>query len=189
MIEGSLSEPHISGLFGAGCYGVSHNRTSINRQFWPPGSNFICTCPHHTHSVFRSKNGCHSWMFQIFPAVRFIAISIISNEMPAMPAIGNASDYYSCTVYALQSTAIGCKHSVSHWGRDTLQRGWLKHDNGCKLPSCAGIAGIRCHVSMLLEWQPNIMCCRPWLQSLAAYIITCWQKFDATASACAMLTP
>ena len=40
IIGANLSEPHINKLSGAGCYGVSRNRTTIHRayvNFWPPG--------------------------------------------------------------------------------------------------------------------------------------------------------
>ena len=131
--------------------------------------------------------------------------------MPAMPAIVNTSDYYSCTVYALQfqdtlprgwlkhshrvQISTAPKHSVSHWGRDTLQ-----HDNGCKLPLCAGIcpavalvpeqrsppaqhvywaicsplstcyiAGIEYHDARVAA--KHYVHCRPWLQSLAILLL------------------
>ena len=40
---------------------------------------------------------------------------------------------------------------------------------GCKLLLHAGIVGIGCNASMVLEWQLDIVCCRPWLQSFVAY--------------------
>ena len=32
------------------------------------------------------------------------------------------------------------------------------HHSFCKLLLCAGVVGIRCHVSMVLQWQLNIVC-------------------------------
>ena len=168
----SLIEPHINGLYGAGCYGVLCHRVvrTLVRQFWPPG----CRGPHLFAPVYimrtvwlGAKMAATRERFEFSQGSASTDHYIVLNDSssPTLPTINdirceirNTSDYYSCTIYALQF-------------QDMHQRGWLKHGNNGANCLCvqAYIAGIGCYVSMVLEWQLNIVCCRPWLQSLAAH--------------------
>ena len=73
--------------------------------------------------------------------------------------MANMSTYDSCTVYALQFQNIATSKGLAE----------AHVAIGCILLFHGGIAGIPCHVSMVLEWQLSIVCSRPLLQSLAAY--------------------
>ena len=76
---------------------------------------------------------------------------IISHEMtaavqPCLPSMiyAEKSEIRSTT------TVVRFMHCIFRTGCSTAI--W------CKLPLCAGIAGKGCHVSMVLEWQLNIVC-------------------------------
>ena len=97
-----------------------------------------------------------------------------ASSSPTLPTIndicceiGNMSDYYSCTVYALQF-------------QDTHQRGWLKHGNMVQIALACRHS--RQRVSCIHGARVAAKHCvirRPWLQSLL---------IASTASARAMLS-
>ena len=137
----------------------------------------IVTCPDQNYMARAKYGWCRSRTFQI-------SLQSTSNDhyiewhessSPTLPTIndigceiGNLSNYYSCTV-------MRCSFRTHFKGA-----GWSTAI-GCKLVLRAGIAGIGCHVSMVLEWQLDIVC--------AAVPGCCYLLLiAATVSACAMLS-
>ena len=124
-----MSSPHINGLYGAGCYGISC-RTLLH-QFWPPGCwghiywRPSTSCTRVLEAKIAAARECFKFSQRSASNDNYIAEH--DSSSPTLPTINdicckieNTSNTYSCTVYALQF-------------QDSLQSGWLKHRNRVQL--------------------------------------------------------
>ena len=87
---------------------------------------------------------------------------IISNETRAAVQSCPPSmiQYMYAAKLGIQVTTTVVRFSYAPQFQDTLQRGWLKDDNRVQIALAwsHAVVGTECHVSMLLEWQLNIVC-------------------------------
>ena len=87
---------------------------------------------------------------------------IISNETraPVQSCPPSMIQYMYAAKSGIQVTTTVVRFSYASQFQDTLQRGWLKDDNRVQIALVCShaVVGIGCHVSMLLEWQLNIVC-------------------------------
>ena len=107
------SEPHINGLSGAGCYGVSYvHRSYVNFGLRGAGDQIHLRLSTLQALYGLGRNGCHSQTFQFKISLQSASNDHIEqndSSSPILPTIndirckiGNTSNYYSCTVYVLQ---------------------------------------------------------------------------------------
>ena len=139
---------HINVLYGAGCYGVSCVLWYVNFGLRGAGGHiYLHLSTSHALCAREEMAATHErFEFSQQSTSNDHYIARNDSSSPTLPTIndirceiGNTSNYYSCTVYALQfqdthqrgwlkhgnmvQIAFLCRHRVSRLGRDRLQRG------------------------------------------------------------------
>ena len=140
----SLSEPHINGLSGAGCYGVSYNCTSVcHTSIWPPecrGPNLFAPVHIMCTVWLRMKMAASRkrFAFSLQSASDDHYIKRNNSSSPILPTINdvcckirNTSDYVQ--LYGLCAAVLG------HTSKGLAAI-------GCQLLLRVGIGGIECQV-------------------------------------------
>ena len=125
----------------------------------------LCQCHWKAHLVNIKWIPVRRWIMSLWAVLvsHFWAWWWFHVQSPLIPSSDNL---------AVQSCPPSMMYAVQSGIRATTTVVWFMHYSfrthfkgagwsmaiGCKLPLRAGIAGIWCHVSMLLEWQLNIVC-------------------------------